>query len=51
MLEIALIKAHVGHWGNERADQLARDSINLEHNVHGILLPYCHFKTELWDVT
>ena len=50
-LEIAWIKAHVGHWGNERADQLARDSINLKHNVHGILLPYSHFKMELWDVT
>ena len=50
-LEIAWIKAHVGHWGNERADQLARDSVNLTHNVHGILLPYSHFKQELWDVT
>ena len=40
----------MGQWGNERADQLARDSSNLEHNVHGILLPYSHFKTELWDV-
>ena len=50
-LEIAWIKAHVGHWGNERADQLARDSINRTHNVHGILLPYSHFKNELWDVT
>ena len=50
-LEVSWIKAHVGHWGNERADQLARDSINLECNVHGILPPYSHFKTELWDVT
>ena len=50
-LEIAWIKAHVGHWGNERADQLARDSANMVHNIHGILLPYSHFKKELWDVT
>ena len=50
-LEIAWIKAHVGHWGNERADQLARDSIKLTNNVHEILLPYSHFKQELWDVT
>ena len=44
------IKANVGLWGNERADQLARDSVNLAHNVHGILLPNSHFKKELWDV-
>ena len=50
-LEIAWIKAHVGHWGNERADELARDSKSLVHNVHGILLPYSHFKSELWEVT
>ena len=42
---------HVGHWGNERADQLARDSVTLTHNMHGKLLPYSHFKKELWDVT
>ena len=43
-LEIAWIKAHVGHWGNERDDQLARDSVNLIRNVHGLLLPYSHLK-------
>ena len=50
-LEIAWIKAHVGHWGNERANQLARESINLDCNENGILLPYSHFKAELWDIT
>ena len=50
-LEISWIKAHVGHIGNERADKLARDSINLEYNVHGILPPYSHFKSEVWEVT
>ena len=49
-LEIAWIKAHVGHWGNERADQLARESNTLIHNVHGISPPYSHFKSMLWDV-
>ena len=39
-LEIAWIKAHVGHWGNERADQLARESSSQKHNAHGISLPY-----------
>ena len=48
---LAWIKAHVGHWGNERADQLARDSINLIRNIYGVMLPYSHFKKELWDVT
>ena len=50
-IEIAWIKAHVGQWGNERAEQLARDSFNLTPNVHGILLQNSHFKSELWDFT
>ena len=49
-LEIAWIKAYAGHWGNERADQLARDSINLSHNIHGVMLRYSHSKKELWYV-
>ena len=49
-LEIAWIKAHVGHWGKERADQLARESCSQVQNIHGISPPYSHFKTELWDV-
>ena len=39
-LEIAWIKA-----------QLARNSVNFTHNVHGILLSYTHFKQKLRDVT
>ena len=35
-LEIAWIKAHVGHPGNERADELAREACELEKNTEGI---------------
>ena len=50
-LEISWIKAHVGHIGNERADQLARESAELTPNVHGIMLPYSYFKTQVNNVT
>ena len=40
----------MGHWGNERADQLATESNMLTHNVHGISPPYSHFKHNLWEV-
>ena len=50
-LEISWIKVHVGHIGNERADQLAREAIELTPMVHGILLPYSHFKTQVANVT
>ena len=46
-LEISWIKAHVGHAGNERADQLAREATELTPTVHGIMPPYSHFKTQL----
>ena len=50
-LEIAWIKAHVGHMGNERADQLAREAAELTPTVHGIMLPYSHFKNQVTNVT
>ena len=50
-LEISWIKAHVGHQGNERADQLAREAVELTPTVHGIMLPYSHFKTQVCSVT
>ena len=40
----------MGHLDNERADQLARDSNSLTHNVHGICPPYSYFKQALWEV-
>ena len=46
-LEIAWIKAHVSHQGNERADQLARESAVLTPNVHGIMQPYSFLKNKL----
>ena len=46
-LELAWIKAHVGHWGNEKADQLAGESVSQIPNVHGVSPPYIHFKSEL----
>ena len=49
-LEISWIKAHVGHIGNERADQLAREAVELTPTVHGIMLPYSHFKTQVTNV-
>ena len=42
-LEISWIKAHVGHLGNERADQLAREAAELTPTVHGIMPPYSFF--------
>ena len=50
-LEISWIKAHVGHEGNERADQLARDAYKLDVTTHDLLPPYSHFKQELADIT
>ena len=50
-LEISWIKAHVGHIGNERADQLAREAVELTPTVHGIMMPYSHFKTQVTTVT
>ena len=50
-LEISWIKAHVGHIGNERADQLAREAVELTPTVHGIMLPYSHFKTQVTNIT
>ena len=50
-LEISWIKAHVGHEGNEKADQLARDAYKLDVTSHDLLPPYSHFKQELADVT
>ena len=50
-LEISWIKAHVGHEGNEKADQLARDACKLFVTSHDLLPPYSHFKKELADVT
>ena len=48
-LEISWIEALVGRvWGNYRADQLARESYKYKPNVHSILVPYIHFKLELW---
>ena len=38
-LDIAWIKAHVGHWGNEEVDRLAREASSLVANVHGTYLP------------
>ena len=38
-LEISWIKTHVGHIGNLRADQLAREAVELTPTVHGIMLP------------
>ena len=49
-LEISWIKAHVGHAGNERADQLAREAIELTPTVHGIRPPCSHFKTHLTNI-
>ena len=50
-LEIIQIKAHVGHPGNERADQLTRNAAQIE-NIHTeILTPYSHFKKQLLDTT
>ena len=42
-LEISWIKAHVGHEGNKKADQLARDAYKLDETSHGLLPPYSHF--------
>ena len=50
-LEISWIKAHVGHDGNERADQLARDACKLDTITQDLLPPYSHFKQELSDLT
>ena len=50
-LEISWIKAHVGHEGNERADQLARDANKLDVSIHDLLPPYSHFRQELANVT
>ena len=50
-LEISWIKAHVGHEGNEKADQLARDACKLDITSHDLLPPYSQFKQELADVT
>ena len=50
-LEISWIKAHVGHLGNKRADQLAREAVTLTPTVHGIMLPYSHFKTQMTNIT
>ena len=43
-------EGNVGHWCNEEADRLARESVNQTSNVQGIPPPYTHFKIELWDV-
>ena len=50
-LEISWIKAHVGHEGNEKADQLARDAAKLDEITRDLLPPYSHFKQELADLT
>ena len=50
-LEISWIKPHVGHIGNGRADQLAREAVELMPMVHGIMLPYSHFKNQITSVT
>ena len=41
----------MGHIGNERADELARDAAELTPTVHGIMPPYSHFKTQLNNIT
>ena len=41
------IKANVGLWGNERADQLAREAIKLTQKTHGKTLLYSYFKSQL----
>ena len=38
-------------YRNERADQLAREAIELTPTVHGIMLPYSYFKTQVTNVT
>ena len=47
-LENNWIKAHVGHSGNELADQLAKDVISQTEKVHGLFPPHSHFKADLW---
>ena len=38
-LEVSWIRAHVGHLGKERADQLARNTADLALDTQDILLP------------
>ena len=41
----------MGHPGNERVDELARDADKLQLNTEGIVMSCSYFKGQLTDVT
>ena len=50
-VSIMWVKAHVGHKGNERADEEARNAVNLKELYEGVNTPHSYTKKKLWEYT
>ena len=50
-LSIMWVKAHIGHKGNERADEEAKAAAKLPVIYDGIQAPHTYTKKILWDYT
>ena len=50
-VEVCWIKAHIGHEGNERADEEARRAESLEDIHTAILVPFAYFKNCVKNAT